>query len=101
MTTFRQHTPHHISGLKVTAIEDFEKGEKINLVSQTISPITLPTANVIKIYFNEGFIALRPSGTEPKIKLYVSLSVDHFEQTAQAINQAVLNNLLQSRLCKG
>ena len=28
MTTFRQHTPHHISGLKVTAIEDFEKGEK-------------------------------------------------------------------------
>ncbi|MDU3138837.1 MAG: phospho-sugar mutase [Staphylococcus lugdunensis] len=89
MTTFRQHTPHHISGLKVTAIEDFEKGEKINLVSQTISPITLPTANVIKIYFNEGFIALRPSGTEPKIKLYVSLSVDHFEQTAQAINQAV------------
>ena len=74
------------------------KRRKINLVSQTISPITLPTANVIKIYFNEGFIALRPSGTEPKIKLYVSLSVDHFEQTAQAINQAVLNNLLQSRL---
>ncbi|MDU3979322.1 MAG: hypothetical protein E7H18_06550, partial [Staphylococcus epidermidis] len=54
--------------------------------------ITLPKANVIKIYFNEGFIALRPSGTEPKIKLYVSLSCDHFDVVAQKMNDAIFNS---------
>ena len=51
------------------------KQVKTDLQNDEVSDITLPKANVIKIYFNEGFIALRPSGTEPKIKLYVSLSV--------------------------
>ena len=50
-----------------------------------------PKANVLKIYFKEGFIALRPSGTEPKIKLYVSLTINHFDDVAQQINEEIFN----------
>lgn len=37
MTTFRQHTPHHISGLKVTAIEDFEKEKNQSRITNHIA----------------------------------------------------------------
>ena len=92
MTQFRSDTPTEMCGLKVIAIEDFETGKKTDLQNDEVSDITLPKANVIKIYFNEGFIALRPSGTEPKIKLYVSLSCDHFDVIAQKINDAIFNS---------
>ena len=36
-------------------------------------------------YLTEGFIALRPSGTEPKIKLYVSLKCPDFDDVAQKL----------------
>ena len=92
MTQFRSETPSEMCGLKVIAIEDFETGKKTDLQNDEVSDITLPKANVIKIYFNEGFIALRPSGTEPKIKLYVSLSCDHFDVVAQKMNDAIFNS---------
>ncbi len=66
--------------------------KKTDLQNDEVSDITLPKANVIKIYFDEGFIALRPSGTEPKIKLYVSLSCDHFDVVAQKMNDAIFNS---------
>ena len=92
MTQFRSETPSEMCGLKVIAIEDFETGKKTDLQNDEVSDITLPKANVIKIYFDEGFIALRPSGTEPKIKLYVSLSCDHFDVVAQKMNDAIFNS---------
>ncbi|WP_240453101.1 hypothetical protein, partial [Mammaliicoccus sciuri] len=38
--------------------------------------IQLPQTDLIKFIFEEGFIAVRPSGTEPKMKLYFSLDVE-------------------------
>ncbi|MBR0384201.1 MAG: phospho-sugar mutase, partial [Eubacteriaceae bacterium] len=44
-----------------------------NLETGEESPITLPVSNVLKFVFNENsWYALRPSGTEPKIKIYFS-----------------------------
>lgn len=91
MEEFRNHPPTSISDLDVIAIEDFEKRERFNMATETTETIDLPRANVIKVYFNEGFIALRPSGTEPKIKLYVSLSSDNFDHIAEEINQYIFS----------
>ena len=91
MKSYRNNPPRTINGLDVVAIEDYETGEKVDFQTNETTPITLPKANVLKIYFKEGFIALRPSGTEPKIKLYVSLTIDHFDDVAQQINEEIFN----------
>ena len=70
---------------KVIAVEDYETLKRIYKEDNTEERISLPQANVIRIIFKEGFIALRPSGTEPKLKFYLSLNVDNFEQVSQDI----------------
>lgn len=91
MTTYRNNPPRSINGLDVIAIEDYETGEKVDFQTNQTSSFTLPKANVLKIYFKEGFIALRPSGTEPKIKLYVSLTHDDFDNIANKINSFIFD----------
>ncbi|HDE0646764.1 phospho-sugar mutase, partial [Staphylococcus aureus] len=78
MTKFRSNPPQEIQGLKVKAIEDYLTSEVYHLDKDTTSQINSPKSNVIRVLFDEGFIALRPSGTEPKIKLYVSLKCPNF-----------------------
>lgn len=91
MDGFRNNTPNQINGLNITAIEDYLTGIRTDCLTGDKAKITLPQADVIKIYFEEGFIALRPSGTEPKIKLYVSLSCTNFELVANDINAQIFN----------
>ncbi|MBO1199752.1 phospho-sugar mutase [Staphylococcus simiae] len=91
MDNFRNATPNQINGLTITTIEDYLTGVRTESSNGKASKITLPRADVIKIYFKEGFIALRPSGTEPKIKLYISLSCSNFDQVANDINTQIFN----------
>ena len=85
MDKLRRNIPDVIAGLKVIAVEDYETLKRIYKEDNTEEAISLPQANVIRILFKEGFIALRPSGTEPKLKFYLSLNVDNFEQVSQDI----------------
>ncbi|HHQ3572554.1 TPA: phospho-sugar mutase [Staphylococcus aureus] len=89
MTKFRSNPPQEIQGLKVKAIEDYLTSEVYHLDKDTTSQINSPKSNVIRVLFDEGFIALRPSGTEPKIKLYVSLKCPNFDDVAQKINAMI------------
>ena len=85
MDKLRRNIPDVIAGLKVIAVEDYETLKRNYKEDNTEEAISLPQANVIRILFKEGFIALRPSGTEPKLKFYLSLNVDNFEQVSQDI----------------
>lgn len=78
-----------IAGLEIQKIENYETGMRYFIKEHVKEPIELPKAKLIKIYFKEGFIALRPSGTEPKIKLYVSLKVKDFDKVAESINNEI------------
>lgn len=89
MQSMRNLSLQSIANLKVIFIEDYEKQERLNIESKEITKIDLPKANVIKIYFENGFIALRPSGTEPKIKLYISLKYENVEGIAEQINKEI------------
>ncbi|MBU0006886.1 phospho-sugar mutase [Staphylococcus aureus] len=91
MTKFRSNPPQEIQGLKVKAIEDYLTSEVYQLDKDTTSQINSPKSNVIRVLFDEGFIALRPSGTEPKIKLYVSLKCPNFDDVAQKINAMIFS----------
>ena len=50
-----------LQGLKVITVEDYETLKRIYKEDNTEEAISLPQANVIRIIFKEGFIALRPS----------------------------------------
>ncbi|EVX84572.1 phosphoglucomutase [Staphylococcus aureus H42759] len=91
MTKFRSNPPQEIQGLKVKAIEDYLTSEVYHLDKDTTSQINSPKSNVIRVLFDEGFIALRPSGTEPKIKLYLSLKCPNFDDVAQKINAMIFS----------
>ena len=61
-----------LGGSKVVSIEDYQSSESIDILSGQKSVIDIPKSNVL-IYFTEdgSKIALRPSGTEHKIKFYI------------------------------
>nr|WP_306471702.1 hypothetical protein [Priestia megaterium] len=68
---FRKHPPTEIAGAAVEKIEDYQSGERINLLTAQRETIDLPFSNVIKFWLKDGsWFAVRPSGTEPKVKFY-------------------------------
>ena len=76
MTKFRNDAPSEFAGYEVAALEDFAKSEK-RLADGAVTKIDLPTSNVLKYILADGtWIAVRPSGTEPKIKFYIGTQAD-------------------------
>ena len=65
--------PAEIGGLKVDRFDNLNKSERLDIESGKISKIYLQKSNVFGFYFADGSsLIVRPSGTEPKIKLYLS-----------------------------
>jgi phosphoglucomutase len=73
MNDFRENPPKTIAGQSILYIEDYQKGFRINLKDHSREKLDFDIANVL-IYLleDESKIAIRPSGTEPKIKFYFS-----------------------------
>ncbi len=84
MTNLRQNPPKSIGGLQVVAINDYETSLHTDLQTGKTQPITLPKSNVIAFMLeNDASAIVRPSGTEPKIKVYVT-AVDQSHNAAAA-----------------
>jgi phosphoglucomutase len=76
MERFRSNPPHIIAGQKVLRLLDYEKRIERNLLNGHEKPIALPKSDVLQFQTWEGAkISVRPSGTEPKIKFYVSVNL--------------------------
>ena len=89
MDTLRRDTPAEIAGERVVRADDYEKSVSRNLENGTESKITLPVSNVLCYYMADGSsLIVRPSGTEPKIKLYIG-SVGVTEEDAIAKRTAL------------
>lgn len=59
----------------VVRVQDFETSEEIDLIKNEKTKIQLPKSNVLKFFLDDGsWVAVRPSGTEPKIKYYFSVT---------------------------
>lgn len=73
MTSLRENPPKELAGEKVVYIGDYKKSVAYNLDDATESKIDLPKSNVLAYKTDKGNgIIVRPSGTEPKIKAYIT-----------------------------
>ena len=84
MSGLRAKPPKEIGGLAVTAIRDYLKGTRES--NGKTEPTGLPESDVLYFELEGGnWVCVRPSGTEPKIKLYVNAN-DRDRETAEKLN---------------
>lgn len=69
MENFRSNPPKEFAGEKVCGMKDYILGID-----------GMPKSNVLKFFFENGWMAVRPSGTEPKIKFYVGINGDNADE---------------------
>ncbi|WP_026753542.1 phospho-sugar mutase [Sediminibacter sp. Hel_I_10] len=75
MVDARENPPKEINGSKVIKIEDYQLSVEKDILNIKEHVINIPKSNVLIYYTEDGSkIALRPSGTEPKIKFYISVN---------------------------
>lgn len=85
MIDARENPLKTVNNSKVIKIEDYQLSLSKNTVTGETSKINIPKSNVLIYYTEDGSkIALRPSGTEPKIKFYISVN-DHLDTTENFI----------------
>lgn len=75
MTDFRENPPAEIAGSKVVEVRDYQEQTSLNITDSKKSVMDgIPKSNVLIYYTQDGTkVCVRPSGTEPKIKFYVSV----------------------------
>ena len=95
MIDARENPLLEVNGSKIIKIEDYQTSIAKNINSNKESVIDVPKSNVLIYYTEDGSkIALRPSGTEPKIKFYISVntnldSMSDFEVTEQKLEDRI------------
>ena len=83
MAGLRENPPKELAGLSVVAVRDYQTGVR-KAADGTESKLDTPPSNVL--YFelqDNNWVCIRPSGTEPKIKLYVNTQEDTAEKSAE------------------
>lgn len=83
MNTLKNVETIELNNLTPLSIENYISKQSRNIKTGDIQAIQLPKTDLIKFIFEEGFIAVRPSGTEPKMKLYFSLNVDNLNEVIE------------------
>lgn len=73
MAQMRRELPKAVCGIAVTSVTDYQTRVTRDLVHGTEEAVTLPKSNVLVLQLGEkGTVILRPSGTEPKVKIYLT-----------------------------
>ena len=81
----RKEVPSNFGGIKVAVAQDFSVNQQVDSQGVT-SEIGLPTSNVLKYILEDGsWIAVRPSGTEPKIKFYMGVKAATQEEAEEKL----------------
>jgi phosphoglucomutase len=93
---YRLSPPSMLAGEKVVAILDFETQKNHNLLTSEVKNINLPMSNVLQFITEKGSqVTVRPSGTEPKIKFYVSVNTTLLENDDYLAKKAELKSRVQ------
>ena len=71
MRRLREKPPNALGGQKIVRIEDYQSRQSLDLESGRKTPLSLPLSDVIRFWLADGSkLVVRPSGTEPKMKIY-------------------------------
>ena len=81
----RKEVPSNFGSIKVALAQDFSVNQQVD-AQGVVSEIGLPTSNVLKYILEDGsWIAVRPSGTEPKIKFYMGVKAATQEEAEEKL----------------
>jgi len=104
MVDLRENPLKEINGQRVIIVEDYQSSVAKNLLDGSETSMDIPKSNVLIYYTEDGSkICARPSGTEPKIKFYISVntildSVDDFKEVEAVLDQKIKNIILAMQL---
>src|SRR5699024_6735441 len=100
LTCCRENTPQAIATKAVLIVEDYLVGESVHHQTNQTEKIHLPKSTVLKFKLQGGaWICLRPSGTEPKIKIYFGVKEDTFAEsrdTLESLKDAIMKKVNNS-----
>ncbi len=91
----RSNPMEEINGSKVTRVEDYQTSISKDIATGKESTIDVPKSNVLIFYTEDGSkIAARPSGTEPKVKFYISVntplkSLSDYEKVSNSLDKRI------------
>ena len=104
MIDMRENPLKEINGQRVIMLEDYQSSIAKNLLTDEESKMDIPKSNVLIYYTEDGSkICARPSGTEPKIKFYISVnteleSVEDFNEVESILNEKIKNIIIAMQL---
>lgn len=95
MKNFRSNPPRSLDGSEVITLRDYQSSVETDLRTGTKTTIDLPKSNVLQFITADGTkVSARPSGTEPKIKFYISVNtalvdVSKYEETKALLEDKI------------
>jgi phosphoglucomutase len=104
MIDMRENPLKEINGQRVIMLEDYQSSTAKNLLTGEVTNMDIPKSNVLIYYTEDGSkICARPSGTEPKIKFYISVnteleSVEDFKEVEAVLDQKIKNIITAMQL---
>ena len=88
MSNLRENAPKKFGNFQVEKIRDYENQTILDLKTNTIEKIDMPKSNVLYYVFsNDAWLAVRPSGTEPKIKYYIGVKGNSQEEADKMLEE--------------
>lgn len=97
MSSLRQEEILQLGGINIERFDDYEERIRKEISTGLTYSLELPRSNVLRYSFNGGgFVMVRPSGTEPKIKFYFSVKADTLseaEDTLRTIKADVMHRI--------
>jgi len=104
MIDMRENPLKEINGQRVIMLEDYQSSTAKNLLTGEVTNMDIPKSNVLIYYTEDGSkICARPSGTEPKIKFYISVnteleSVEDFKEVDAILDLKIKNIITAMQL---
>ena len=95
MTNYRNNPLQKLNESRIKFIKDYMKSEEKNLITNKINKLEFPKSNVLEFEAENGYkLIFRPSGTEPKIKMYISVNTkleikQDFEKTVMFLDNEI------------
>ena len=87
LASYRENPFKVLAGVRVVAVEDYLTSE-VRYTNGEVTPIMLPKENVLKYMLEDGsWVAIRPSGTEPKCKFYIGVVGESIDEANRKLQQ--------------
>ena len=92
MAALRENPPKSIGGMRVTLVRDYKVGTELDITSGEVGDMSLNGSDVLIFVLEDGCkLAVRPSGTEPKIKMYILIRGSSKEECKDRVEACVVS----------